>query len=86
MTFTISTFQFHWKSEHNQVKWNKITQDKHKPDSIFFIYKAATCLNDFWNLFLDKVCIIKGNWIHLAQKNSQPGSKNNQYLGYHKNV
>ena len=36
-------------------KWNKITRDTCKSDSICFIYKAAHYLNDFWNLFVDKI-------------------------------
>ena len=39
MTFIIETFQSHCKSEQNEVKWNKITPDMCKFDSIFFIYK-----------------------------------------------
>ena len=36
MTFIIGTLQSHGKSEHKQVKWNKITRDHMcKPDSIF---------------------------------------------------
>ena len=35
VTFIIGTFQSHCKSEHNQEKWNKITQDMWKSDSIF---------------------------------------------------
>ena len=55
MTFIIGTFQSHCESKHNQVKWNKVTQDMFKSDSIFFIYKIVHCLNNFWNLLLDKV-------------------------------
>ena len=55
MTFIIGTFQSQCKSEHNQIKWNKITRDMCKTDSIFFIYKIVHHLNDFWNLFLDKI-------------------------------
>ena len=55
MTFIIGTSQSHCESKHNQVKWNKVTQDMCKSDSIFFIYKIVHCLNNFWNLLLDKV-------------------------------
>ena len=54
MTFIIGTFQSHCINVHNQVKWNKITWDMYKSDSIFFIYKIVHYLNDFWNLFLNK--------------------------------
>ena len=46
MTFIIGTFQSHWKSEHNQVKWNKTAWGMCKSDSIFFIYKVVQCLNE----------------------------------------
>ena len=55
MTFIIGNFQSYCKSEHFQVKWNKITQNMCKSDSMFFIYKIVHYLNDFWNLFLGKV-------------------------------
>ena len=42
---------FQWLSS----KVNKITRDMCKSDSIFVIYKIVHYLNDFWNLFLDKV-------------------------------
>ena len=48
MTFMIYTFQSHCKSEHNQVKWNKITRDMGKSDRIFFIIfylQSSTLLN-----------------------------------------
>ena len=77
MTFTIGTFQSHCKSEHNQVKWNKITRDMWKPDSVFFIHKIAHYLNDFLKFSFLIRFIIKEKWTHLAQKNSQPGSKIN---------
>ena len=55
MTFITGAFQSHCKSEHNQVKWNKTTQNMCKSDSIIFIYKIVHYLNDFWDLFLDKI-------------------------------
>ena len=42
MTFIIGTFQSHCKSKHNQVKWNKITQDMCKSDSIFPYLQSST--------------------------------------------
>ena len=42
MTFIIGTFQFHCKSEHSQVKWNKITRDMCKSDSIFPYLQGST--------------------------------------------
>ena len=72
----IGTFQSHCKCEHNQIKSNKIAQDMCKSDSIFFICKIVNYLNDFWKLFLAKA-FYERNWTHLAQKNSQPGSKIN---------
>ena len=50
MTFIIATFQSRCKIEHNQVKWNKITRELCKSDSIFFIYKVVHCLNDFFSM------------------------------------
>ena len=55
MTFLIDIFKFHFKSEQEQVKSNKFRQDMWKSDSIFAIYQVVHYLNDFWNLFLDKV-------------------------------
>ena len=42
MTFIIGTFQSHCKSEHNQVKRNKITSDMCKSDSIFLYLQGST--------------------------------------------
>ena len=42
MTSIIGTFQSHCKSEHNQIKWNKITQAMCKSDSIFPYLQAST--------------------------------------------
>ena len=39
MDFIIGTFQSHCKSEHNQVKSNKITQGMRKSDCIFLFTK-----------------------------------------------
>ena len=61
MTFIIGTFQSHCRSERNRVKWNKITRDMCKSDSIFLIYKLLYCLNDYWNLFPDKI-YVKNEW------------------------
>ena len=47
MVFIFATFQSHCNSEYNQIKWNKITQDICKSDSILFIYKVVHYLNDF---------------------------------------
>ena len=33
--FYSNIFQFHWKLEHKQLKWNKIKRDMCKSDSIF---------------------------------------------------
>ena len=52
-------FQFHCKSEYKQVTWNKIKQDMRKSDSIFPYYNVILCLNDFWNLFLEKYYLKK---------------------------
>ena len=67
-----------------------------KSDSIFFYLQNSKLLE--WlseNYFLLRL-FMKGNWTHLAQKNSQPGSKINTYniqaimkmykLFYHKNI
>ena len=42
MIFIIGTFQSHYKSECNQVKWNKTTQDMCKSDSIFPYLQGST--------------------------------------------
>ena len=50
MTFIIGTFQFYCKSEHKQVKCNKITRDMEaRPNLIvfFLVYKVVHYLNDF---------------------------------------
>ena len=60
MTFINDTFPFHWKSKHKQVKgknyagYVQIWQQ-------FFIHKVVPYLNDFWNLFLNKV-YLKDEW------------------------
>ena len=62
--FIISIFQFHYKSENKQVKWNEIQRDMCKCDSIFRYLQRGTLLKyliDFWNLFLDKV-YLKNKW------------------------
>ena len=55
MTFIIGAFQFHCRSEHKQVKWNKITWDLSKSESLFPYLQKVHYLNDFLNLFLDKI-------------------------------
>ena len=52
MTFIIGIFQSHCKSEHSQVKWNKITRDMHKSVNIF-PYLQCTYLNGFWHSWSD---------------------------------
>ena len=59
MNFITGIFQFHCKSEYKQVKWNKIKQDISKSDSIFPYYNVILCLNDVWNLFLEKYYLKK---------------------------
>ena len=66
MTFIIGNFQFHCKSEHKQVQRNKIIWDMCKSDSIFPYLQSSTLSVN-----------VKGNWTHLAEKNSQPGTKIN---------
>ena len=55
MTFIIGIFQVHWKIEQKQVKCNKIKGEMCKFDKMFLVYKVLHYLNNFWNLFLDKV-------------------------------
>ena len=42
MNFIIGTFQSNCKSEHNQVKRNKVTRDMCKSDSIFPYLQSST--------------------------------------------
>ena len=42
MTFIIGIFQFYYKSEHKQVKRNKIKQDMCKSDSIIPYLQVST--------------------------------------------
>ena len=44
MTFIIGTFQSQCKSDHNQVKWNKITRDICESDSIFPYLQGSTLI------------------------------------------
>ena len=44
MTIIIFTFQSHFKSEQNQVKWNKIMWDMWKSDSIFSYLQSSALL------------------------------------------
>ena len=45
MAFVIGSFQFYSKSEHKQVKWNKITWEICKSDSIFPYLQSSTLFN-----------------------------------------
>ena len=54
-------FQFQRKSEHKQVKSNEIKRHMSKSDSEVRLcksHKVVRCLDDIFNLFLDKVYII----------------------------
>ena len=51
MIFIIDILQIHCKSEHKQVKGNKINDNMCKSDKCFLIYKVVDYLNDFCNLF-----------------------------------
>ena len=94
MVFIIGIFQFHFKSEQRQVKWNKIKQDfSCLHFSLFTSIKVFQLLLKFIlviNLIPKindnspggKMAIIwfysinvKGNWAHLAEKNSRAGAK-----------
>ena len=61
MTFAIDTFQLHCKNEHKQVKWDKITGGYAYLTVFFLIYNEVHYLNEFRNLFLDKV-YLKNEW------------------------
>ena len=65
MTIIIGTFQSHYKSEHNQVKWNKITRDMCKSDSIFLCKRKYTTWVKFEFYFLKKFFIKKNERIKL---------------------
>ena len=45
MTFIIGIFQFLWKGEHKQVKWNKIKRDICKSGGIFPYLQSSTLFN-----------------------------------------
>ena len=45
MTFIIGTFQFRCKTEHKQVKRNKITQKMYKSESIFPHLQSSILFN-----------------------------------------
>ena len=70
MTFIIGTFLFNCKSEHKQIKWNKVTRHMCKSDSISPYYKVVHYLNDFWNLFTDKVYLKK--WMITGPEEKRP--------------
>ena len=53
MTFIIGIFQFYYKSEHKQVKKNKIKQDMCKSDSIIPYLQVSTLFK--WLLKLIKL-------------------------------
>ena len=61
MNFVIETFRSHCKSEHNQVKWNKITPDICKSDSTFPYLQGSTLFKGLLKLFLDKI-YLKSEW------------------------
>ena len=52
MTFIISIFEFKYKSEHKQVKRNKIKQNMCKADNFFLFSKQHTIQIIFENNFL----------------------------------
>ena len=74
MTFIIGIFKFHCKNEHKQVNWNGIKGNMCKSEStfpylqLFLIYNVVEDLNDFWNLFFDKV-YCKSKWKHFPREN-----------------
>ena len=59
MIFTIGIFQFYGKSEHKQVKRNKIKQDMCKSDSSFSYLQGST---------LFKWLLVFISWQGLSQK------------------
>ena len=57
MTFIIDTFQSNCKSEHNQVSEIKSHGTCASLTIFFLLYEVVYYLNDFWNLFDDKVYV-----------------------------
>ena len=49
MILIIGIFQFHCRSEHKQIKWNKIKREMCKSDSIFnYLQRVITNITDEW--------------------------------------
>ena len=61
MPFIIDAFLFHCKSDHKQGKPNKVTGIYVNQTVFFLINRAVHDLNNFWNLFLDKL-YLKNEW------------------------
>ena len=86
MTFLISIFQFHWKSEPQQVKWNKVKRDICKSDSTFPYLQSTIVFERLLNLFLDKDLsiliikyikekVIKSKIVNLQMRKNEQKSK-----------
>ena len=58
MTFIVSICQVHCKSEHKQVKWNKIKRDILESDSIFPYLQSITVFQWLSKLINNKNKII----------------------------
>ena len=58
MTFIISIFQFVSTNSWKEMKWKEICANL---TVLFFIHNVLLYLNDFWNLFFDKV-YFKNKW------------------------
>ena len=73
MIFIISIFQFHCKSEHKQVKWNKIKRDTCKFHSIFPYLQSST-LSKWLEIYL----LIK----LISKMNDDITTKNTREYGF----
>ena len=88
MTFLIGIFHFHCRSEHKQVKWNKIKQDICKSDILFpnlqsiIVFEWLLRFISWKTKKLQRKNVqrfysinIKGHWAHLAEKYPRAGVK-----------
>ena len=61
---------FHWsQNECTQLKWSKTKQDMLESERIFLFQKVVRYINDFWDLFLNKVYAKITAIIRLSLKN-----------------
>ena len=73
MTFIIAIFQFHCKSEHKRVKWNKTKGHMCKSDSIFPYLQRSTLFE--WHLKFIPWQSLSQKWMITVPEEKFPSFK-----------